>query len=475
VHQIERGRHTGIPTYAQVHYQDVYPGIDLVYYGSAQGQLEDDFVVAPGSDPGTIQLAVDRSNSLDLDATGALVVSMPGGELRLQPPAAYQETNGTRQPIPAAYTLSDEQQVGFAVGAYDASRPLIIDPVLVYATFLGGSDVDDGTAIAVDGAGNAYIAGFTSSTDFPATPAVVQRKLSSLESALVSKLNASGTVLVYSTFLGGSGQNIGKGIAVDGGGNAYITGRTTSADFPTSPGAFQTSMKASVNAFVSKLNPPGTTLVYSTFLGGSGIGGDAANSVAVDAAGDAIVVGAAGTADFPTTPGAFQRTFGGGVADAFVAKISPGPPACEGAALLPGPPAQLRVLVHADRGLASLATTEASNASVALPSFPPGSTDTFLVTATKFDQSAGSTFTIRATDQTAASTESHVTITNGTPGVDRVRLVVNGHPFQVTGLNDRQQRTVDVSSAMRKGSDNTILVVAQGPRNSSAVVIVTDS
>lgn len=225
----------------------------------------------------------------------------------------------------------------------------------------------------------------------------------------------------------------------------------------------------------------------------------------MDSAGHAYVVGATASTNFPITPGAFRSTPGSRTisdADAFVSKIAPGPPGCAIQALLPGPPTQLQVLVHADRGLTSLLVTHASNTSIALPTFTPGGTGTFLVTATKVDQSARSTLTLHATDQTGAGTdcdpalmsvgrapgdspvqvihhvartESHVTITNGTPGVGRIRLEINGHHFEATDLHNDQVRTLEVSSAMRKGSDNTILVIAHGPRDSSAVVMLSDS
>jgi hypothetical protein len=280
-------------------------------------------------------------------------------------------------------------------------------------------------------------------------------------------------------------------------GNAYITGDTGSTDFPTTPGALQ--RRGSGGAFVTKLNVTGTALVYSTFLGGSV--GQEGFAIALDAAGNAYVTGRVSSADFPITPGAFQQTRHGRF-NAFVAKLSPAAPACKLLAMVAGPPAELRVAVHADRGLATLTATRATNASVALPAFAPGTTDTLPVTATKLDQTAKAFLTLQATDVTGSSTtcdpalvtvgrepgarpaqairhvaqgESHVALTNGTPGADRVRLLVNGQLFEAADLHDGDKRTLDVSSAMRKGNDNTIVVVAHGPRDSSVAVLVSDS
>jgi hypothetical protein len=259
-------------------------------------------------------------------------------------------------------------------------------------------------------------------------------------------------------------------------------------------------------AFLSKLNTTGTALAYSTFLGGGSTSGPGsvrfATGVAADAAGNAYVAGFADSyANFPTTPGVLQPTVDS-TYDRFVAKVSSSPPVCQVAAVLPGPPAQLQVAVHADRGLSKLAVASATNATVALPTFAPGAVDTLLVTATKLDQTRGASVTLLATDQSGTSTscdpallavgrapgdspaqvlrhlaqgESHLTVIDGTPGIDRLRIDVNGHRFVMQDLQDGQSQTLDVSSAMRKGTRNTLLVVAHGPRDSSAVVIVSDS
>jgi beta-propeller repeat-containing protein len=753
------GWHTGVPTYARVQYRAVYPGIDVRYYGGADSHLEYDFIVAPGANPSAIQLGFQGAAAIELAETGDLVMHVGGGEVRMQPPTAYQELDGVRQAVASRYVLTDSERVGVELGTFDPERQLTIDPVLVYSTYLGGSGTldtgvdiavdaagsayvtggtnsldfpttagafqraapvltggnanvfvsklnptgtalvystylgggseDDPGGIAVDPSGHAYVSGLTGSTNFPTTPGAFQRtltdrsifvtKLNSTGTALVystlvgpsefgtglsriavdgtgqayvtatttsaefpttpgafqptfggglcgpdfdllpcadafvTKLNATGTGLVYSSFLGGSGEDVGRGIAVDASGIAYLVGRTRSTNFPTSPGAFLRQRRGNTDVFVSKVNSAGTALIYSTLLGGGdddngkdiatdGSGnayvtgetlstdfpttpgalqhppsasgqplfvtkvnatgtalvystylrGDAAtvftevNSIAVDATGNAYltgwptfvaklnrmgtalvyfkrlvskpssvdvgigialdaagnvyVTGATRSTEFPTTQGAFQRTLRG-VTNGFVAKLALGPPDCTVLGVLSGPPAQLRIAVHADRGLASIVVTQVSNATIALPTFAKGSTDTQLVTATKLDQSRPATVTLRATDQTGSSTscdpalvtvghapddspvqvirhldqaEGHLTISNGTPGVDRVRLLVNGQPFKVADLHDGETRTLDVTPAMRRG-DNTILVVAHGARGASAVVMVADS
>ena len=315
---------TNVATYARVQYQDLYPGIDLVYYGT-QRQIEYDFVVRPGADPNRIVLDFEGADRLDVDAHGDLVLHTAGGVVRQRRPLIYQEVDGVRRAILGGYVKLDGTQVSFRVAAYDTRRPLVIDPALVYSTFLGGSAPDFGLGIAVDAAGNAYVTGETTSADFPTTPGAFDTTLNGGfgGDAFVTKLSGSGTALVYSTFLGGSGTDFGTGIAVDAAGNAYVTGRSGSPDFPTTPGAFDTTFNGIEDAFVTKLDAAGSALVYSTFLGGSLV--DQGLGIAIDAAGNAYVTGATLSADFPTTPGAFSTTFTGasyGVGDAFVTKLN---------------------------------------------------------------------------------------------------------------------------------------------------------
>ncbi len=334
---------TDVPTYAKVHYQNVYPGIDLVYYGN-QHQLEYDFVVAPGADPKKIVLAFKGVDKVQIDARGDLVLRTPGGDIRQHKPIVYQEIDGARQEIAGSYVRKGANRVGFKVASHDTSRPLIIDPVLAYSTYLGGSSAETPgevfvgaqavpgrfIGVAVDATGNAYVTGATKSLDFPTTSGAFQTSLTSDphykfgpggQDAFVTKLNSTGSGLIYSTYLGGMFSDQGSGIAVDADGNAYVTGTTGSYDFPTTPLAFQrtSDFNSAYSAFVTKLNPSGSVLVYSTYLGGTynqGFG------IAVDTGGNAYVTGEANHI-FPTTPGAFKTSnidFG---TDAFVTKLNP--------------------------------------------------------------------------------------------------------------------------------------------------------
>jgi len=320
---------TDVPTYAKVRYKNVYPGIDLIYYGN-QRQLEYDFVVSPGADPRRIRLGFHGADKLEVDAQGDLVLHTATGVIRQRKPVIYQEVEGARREIAGGYVLEGARRVGFRVTAYDAHRPLVIDPALFYSTYLGGSDSDEGFAIAVDTAGTAYVTGGTFSIDFPTTQGAFQTTLVGFHGvAFVTKLNSTGSGLVYSTYLGGAIADRGQAIAVDIAGNAYVTGLTFSKDFPTTPVAFQSTpnLLAGNNAFVTKLNPLGSALVYSTYLGG--ISRDHATGIAVDAAGNAYVTGNTSSVQFPTTPGAYQTTFGGSndvliyQGDAFVVKLDP--------------------------------------------------------------------------------------------------------------------------------------------------------
>jgi len=308
--------HTGVTNYGRVEYQNVYAGINLIYYGN-QRQLEYDFVVAPGANPAVISLAFQGTQDMTLDSQGNLVLHTAGGDVVEHAPVLYQDIGGVRQAVAGSYVLQGSHQVAFAVGAYDRSQALIIDPVLSYSTYLGGSGTDVGTAIAVDGAGNAYIGGYTFSTNFPTKNPLQAAYGGGSYDAFVAKLNAAGTALVYSTYLGGRSYDQATGIAVDGAGNAYVTGTTSSTNFPTQ-NPLQAAFGGSHDAFVAKLNATGTALVYSTYLGGGNW--DEAHGIAVDGAGNAYVTGFTQSTNFPTK-NPFQAAFGGH-ADAFVAKLN---------------------------------------------------------------------------------------------------------------------------------------------------------
>src|SRR6266850_297113 len=323
---------TNVPTYAKVRYHEVYPGIDLVYYGN-QRRLEYDFLVAPGADPNGIVIGFQGAERLEIDAQGELVLHVAGDVIRQRVPVIYQETDGVRTKIEGRYVLKDKHRVGFQVAAYDLARPLVIDPVLVYSTYLGGSGSERGNGIAVDATGAAYVTGSTDSADFTADCAapctVLDGSFGGSTDVFVTKLNAAGTALVYSTYLGGSDADFGFGIAVDAAGAAYVTGETRSIDFTagcTTPcTVLDSSLGGSSDAFVTKLDPTGSALVYSTHPGGSGTGGEQGSAIAVDAAGAAYVTGSTDTADFTagcTTPcTVLDGSLDGGV-DAFVTKLN---------------------------------------------------------------------------------------------------------------------------------------------------------
>ncbi len=306
---------TNVPHYAKVQYKDVYPGVELVYYGN-QRQLEYDLVVEPGADPAAIALSFEGVEKLRIDAQGDLLLETHDGEVRQHKPLVYQEMDDGRREIAGAYVLNGERQVGFEVATYDGSQPLIIDPVLSYSTYLGGNGNDRSFAIAVDASGNAYVTGQTSFTGFP-TASPFQADGGGGQDAFVTKLNAAGNSLVYSTYLGGSDSEIGRGIAVDASGSAYVTGSTESTDFPT-VNPFQSALDSTEDAFVTKLNAAGNALVYSTYLGGSGFDGGFA--IAVDGSGNAYVTGSFLGPDFPTANPIQPAP--GGFTDAFVTKFN---------------------------------------------------------------------------------------------------------------------------------------------------------
>ena len=316
-----------VPHYARVKYASVYPGIDLVYYGQ-QRQLEYDFVVGPNADPSSVALAFDGVDALSIDPEGNLILQTAHGALTQQKPVVYQDLGGRRHLVDGRYELRADDQVGFHVSSYDTTQPLVIDPVLSYSTYLGGNSSDAGQAIAVDSTGNAYVTGSTQSTNFPgASGSPIQASLRGSSDVFVAKLNAAGTALVYSTYLGGSSSDIGRAIAVDTAGNAYVTGET---DSPTQPGPgnipfplagpIQPIFGLIGDAFVTKLNAAGNALVYSTYLGGSGT--DRGYGIALDSVGNAYVTGHTNSLNFPIAA-AFQVANGGpGSYDAFVAKVN---------------------------------------------------------------------------------------------------------------------------------------------------------
>ena len=322
---------TDVATYARVAIDALYPGIDAVFYGNAQ-RLEYDLVIAPGADPSQVRLRVDGIIGVELVDDGDLRLDTGQGAMTLLRPFAYQERDGARKHVESGYVVGAGNVVGIRVGAYDRSRRLVIDPVMSYATYLGGSLTERGTAVAIDANGNAYVTGFTTSPDFPLLSAY-DRSLGKRNDidVFVAKLNPQGTGLVYATYLGGAtGVDRGIGIAVDASGNAYVAGVTSGGDFPVTAGAYQQATPLG-GAFIAKLAPAGNALVYSTYVAGA-----RAASIAVDATGSALVTGSASTS-FATTVDALQRTLAPGLTEGgFVLKLDPAGSAASYATFLPG-------------------------------------------------------------------------------------------------------------------------------------------
>jgi len=310
-----------VPTYSRLVQRQVYKGIDIAYYGNQQ-QLEYDFIVAPGSDPNVITLEFAGLQSLRVDANGDLLLGTARGQLRQHKPTAFQIVDGVRREISARTVIKGRRRVGFKLAPYDPTKTLIIDPVLSYSTYIANGEPVVAN-IALDSAGNAYVVGEVLASAFRAPSGSLKTSDDDYEAAFVTKFNASGTEIIYSSLLGGkNGHSFGRGIAIDSEGNAFISGLTNSNSFPTTHGAFQTHGHGSGNdeVFVAKLNPSGSDLVYSTYLGGTGI--DSAYKIAIDNAGNAYIEGTTNSANFPTTPSAFQPSKNpSSFTDAFVAKL----------------------------------------------------------------------------------------------------------------------------------------------------------
>lgn len=311
--------HTGIPTFGRVDYTSVYPGIDLTYYGT-NGRLEYDIDVAPAADPSAVKMKIDGADTLALDNDGNLVASVGAERALIGKPVAYQADGAARRPVKASFVLRDKSRVTIALGDYDHTKALVIDPAIIYSTFLGGS-VAEVQALAVDPTGNAYITGWTCcGSNFPVLGGV-QKQLNGINNAFVTKLSVTGT-LVYSTYLGGSQTDIATGIAFDTAGDAYISGYTNSPNFPVTSGGG--SLNGGFDAFLTSLNPAGSSIRYSMYLGGSG--DDLGMGVAAEPSGTAYIVGQTFSNDFPTTnANAFQTSnpSNGVVSEGFLTRIDP--------------------------------------------------------------------------------------------------------------------------------------------------------
>lgn len=319
--------HTDLPTYSEIVYHNLWPGIDLLFRGE-NGQLDYEFLIRPGARVQDIRLAYRGAEKLSVDDDGDLIIHTAQGSIADTRPVTYQLVDGQGVAVASRFAVKrsgkSKATYGFTLGAYDPRRELILDPGLVYSTYLGGTGDDEGHAIAVDSCGQAYVAGDTYSTDFPTTAGAYNQAPNGAEDVFVTKLNSSGSALVYSTYLGGASDEPywSASIAVDRDGYAYITGTTLSSNFPVTPGAYQMALKGFSDAFVTKLNLDGSGLIYSTYLGGtSDDGAYYGDAIEVDSGGHAYVTGFTYSMDFPHTPGAFQPTLKGGY-NAFVTKFN---------------------------------------------------------------------------------------------------------------------------------------------------------
>ena len=325
---------TKIRTHKAIVYKDIYKGIDMKFYGNNR-QFEYDIIVNPGANPSRIQLSYKGIEDVKITEEGNMEIGLKEGKLIQKKPYVYQEIQGKKVEVDGRFVIrghrsfsgkvSDNMDArngqgqchiyGFQVASYDKRYPLIIDPILIYSTYLGGSRPDYAYGIAVDSAGNAYVTGRTWSPDFPVVNAIDKSRNKS-EDVFITKLNAEGTGIVYSTYLGGNDRDYGYGIAVDSAGNAYVAGRTISSDFPVVH-AIDDSGNGEYDAFVTKLNAEGTSIVYSTYLGGSS--SDYANGIAVDSGGNAYITGWTWSLDFPVEHAIDDS--GNGVADTFITKL----------------------------------------------------------------------------------------------------------------------------------------------------------
>jgi len=307
---------TGIPTFGKVRYRQLYPGVDLVFYGR-DGEVEFDLELQPGARVDRARLFFEGVDSLQVAEQGDLVLRVHDREIRQRRPRAYPKDADSSREIRAWYELNGSREVAIRLGPHDSSRGVVIDPVLTFSTYLGGSDTDAANGIAVDSAGNIYVVGSTISTNFP-TANARQSALAGTFDIFVSKFNPAGSALIYSTYLGGQGNDYGTGIAVDSGGHAYVLGYSNSPNFPTAQ-PLQASLAGEFDIVLSKLNATGSSLIFSTYYGGAST--DNARGIALDGTGAVYIVGDTDSVNFPTR-NAIQATLRG-TSDAFVVKVNP--------------------------------------------------------------------------------------------------------------------------------------------------------
>lgn len=312
------GWHRDVPRYGEVRYTGVYPGVDTVWYGN-EGELEYDFVVAPGADPGQIAMRFDGARDIAIDATGNLVLDTAAGPVVQKRPIAYQVVDGARRTVDAAYRVLADGAIGFATGAFDAALPLVIDPVLGYSTYLGGDGQDESAEMAVDDAGNTWISGLTNSVEFPWDMGNDSEFSGGAFDAYVCRFTANGGIPTCA-YIGGSGEDGAWGLAIGPDGKAYVSGYTFSADFPTVDPA-QATPGGHADAFLLRINATADGLDFSTYYGGNDF--ENARGLHVDNHGRAYITGETWSHGntLPVTAGAYQTTDTAG-ADVFVAKFA---------------------------------------------------------------------------------------------------------------------------------------------------------
>jgi hypothetical protein len=346
---------TDVPGYSRVRYEGVYPGVDMVHYGN-DGHLEYDFVLAPGADASRIAVEVDGADSVDVEASGDLVLRTRAGDVRQPAPVIYQEVDGERRAVAGGYTLRGAREVGFALADYDPTVPLVIDPQVVYATYLGGSvgsspsnpDSDFGNGVAAGSDGSLYVVGSTYSGDFPTRNAMYDELRDNADDAFITKLGPDGE-MVYSTYFGGTSYDYAHAVEVDATGAVYVAGTTGSTDFPTRNPLQRTNR--GYDLFVSKLSPDGRSLVYSTYLGGSQL--ESLSDIEVNAEGTVFLVGDTISPDFPLM-NPTQATYGGGQTDAFLSVVAPSGSALEFSTYEGGPKWDVAASVAVDEETGSI-------------------------------------------------------------------------------------------------------------------------
>jgi hypothetical protein len=309
----------GIRTYRKVIYKNLYPHIDLIVYGD-KTHIKQEYRINNGGDPEDIALRYEGIKDLKVNREGRLEIRTSEGLLVEDKPLSYQTIDGNNVEVKTRYVVDKDNTVRFRVGKYDKEKELVIDPELIFSTYIGGSADEEATCIKVDKNGGIYITGWTQSGNFPTTPGALDRIFNGNKDVFVAKLDSSGSGLIYSTYIGGANDDEAKRMALDTNGNVYLVGTTESSNFPVTAGVLDVSLGGMSDAFILKMNAAGTSLIYSTFLGGSGI--ERGSGITINESGNAFLTGQTSSVDFPTTPAAYDVSHNDGL-DAFVTKLNP--------------------------------------------------------------------------------------------------------------------------------------------------------